>query len=83
MNPFVHAVTAAGPDGCWEAELYYASKFDPRRRETYMETRRSALGPEWSELQRCVIHHGRNVRMARERWLYEEIVERLIVVDKA
>ena len=65
MGPFAKAVTDAGTDGIWEGEYYCGNGFDPRRREVYLETRQSAIGPEWGELQGCVVHHGRNVRRVK------------------
>lgn len=52
---FVAAVTAAINSGSdnWEARYYCDDNHNPRKRETYMHTRRSALGPEWRESVRC------------------------------
>jgi len=50
---FVEAVTKAinqrEPSDCWEGEYYCCDNFNPKKANVYMHTRRSALGPGWSE----------------------------------
>lgn len=61
---FVEAVTRAVAHNSdnWEVEYYMGNlddgkrgRWDPRKAAVYMHTRSSALGPEWSELRRCVM----------------------------
>lgn len=56
-NGFVAAVIEAVNSGSdnWEANYYHRNKWSPAAREVYMHSRLVALGPEWAELQRCVL----------------------------
>lgn len=56
---FVEAVTKAinggGDPDCWESRYYCDDNFNPRKLNTYMHARRTALGPEWVEWRRCIM----------------------------
>lgn len=74
-GPFVTAVKAAisQDSDCWEA-LYYKgsvidkktgrSEWSPRRQPVYMETRKSALGPDWAEWRTTILRIKHEVRYA-------------------
>lgn len=71
-GPFVQAVKAAIDQGtdCWEAMYYRGPEIDGRgewplrRQNVYMEARRSALGPEWSEWRRTIMRIKHEIRYA-------------------
>jgi len=56
---FVEAVTyGVEHNTIWEGAYYYNCErrnWDARKLNVYMETRNSALGPEWSDLRRVVM----------------------------
>lgn len=58
MGPFASAVTESvrTDSGCWEAIYYQRSGWSAAARNVYMHSRWIALGPEWGELQRTILH---------------------------